>query len=50
MHALPLLHDTAVSDASVVPDGSGVVWMFQWVPFHPSARTLSGKNCELELV
>ena len=50
VHALPALHETEVSPASVVPAGSGVVWMAQLVPFHRSASTLSGKKFELVLV
>jgi hypothetical protein len=50
VQAVAALHDTPPSVASVAPDGIGVLWIVQLLPFQPSARALSGKKRELELV
>lgn len=44
VHAAEALQDTPPSVAAAVPDGSGVVWIVQLLPFHRAARALSGKK------
>ena len=37
MHALEDVHETPWNSAPIRPGGSGVGWIVQFVPFHPSA-------------
>jgi hypothetical protein len=50
VHAAEALQDTPPNVASVVPDGSGVVWIVQLLPFHRAARILSGKKPPAEVM